>query len=873
MNKKLLLLILWLLLTAKNAESAQIYVSTSSELQSALDNAQPGDEIIVADGTYNAEFDIDQNNGTAANPIIVRAENLHQAAFVRTDACSTTEYVFDVKKAYWIIRDFEIKDAGKPFRIRSPSGGYVEIRNNLIHSFRTDGIRIEADIDYNKIYNNVIAFGDACQGEGNSAIYLSSSSNNEIVDNIIIGQTNNGYAYGTKYGYGIMVANNAEDNLIKGNLIIGSAKAQLRMLAGEGLVNKNNVARDNVILWGEGPTSTSDCADEYNDFINNIFVGNYFWNLYTKGNDGGKGHHDFFHNFIYLTDFSRSGVGMGAGGCGGNKEANNLKDNLFYSDSNCTGQHYMLSIGNEAVNIDQADHNLFYAPGGDKWVSGYTYDATDLHSESPIFNDAANGDFSLAVGSPGKNAASDGKDIGIEYNRYLKKAWLHNAFNLETQQKDSLGTSTSFTVSPNHWYQVWFYIPEPDSDLNPETFTIEGTGVDRDIAGLTDPTGTQWVQPGGPARWITLGRHKATDGTLNISWTDTDSCSKIFIRRLPTPPEAYSWISFTSISPDPTVSLTADPTNIISGESSTLYWTATNADSCTASGGWSGTKPLSGSEYVSPTSTSSYTLTCENSTDQRKASDSVTVSVTKPLLVAQALLGIDAITDDWTNSPTYTMEDPHPTFPVPSPSPADLSASFRAAWDSSYLYILAEVTDEEYDIDGGSKIYHHDGIEIMIDGLNDHSPVFNSDDHQIFIRADGETYSIGSTPGYIIASTSQTSNGYLVEAAINWFFIAGQTPAEGILYGFDIDVNDRDNETRESQVFWKYVPDHHKNASQYDDLELILSIHRADTNQDGCTETNELLTFINRWKISSKDVPMPELMEAIGLWKSGTGCN
>jgi hypothetical protein len=49
--------------------------------------------------------------------------------------------------------------------------------------------------------------------------------------------------------------------------------------------------------------------------------------------------------------------------------------------------------------------------------------------------------------------------------------------------------------------------------------------------------------------------------------------------------------------------------------------------------------------------------------------------------------------------------------------------------------------------------------------------------------------------------------------------------------------------------------------------------HRADTNQDGCITLQELLAFINRWKISSKDVPMPELMEVMGLWKQGTGCS
>jgi hypothetical protein len=53
----------------------------------------------------------------------------------------------------------------------------------------------------------------------------------------------------------------------------------------------------------------------------------------------------------------------------------------------------------------------------------------------------------------------------------------------------------------------------------------------------------------------------------------------------------------------------------------------------------------------------------------------------------------------------------------------------------------------------------------------------------------------------------------------------------------------------------------------------IQGFHRADTNQDSCIQINELLAFIDRWKISSQDVTMPEMMEAIGLWKSGSGCS
>ena len=50
------------------------------------------------------------------------------------------------------------------------------------------------------------------------------------------------------------------------------------------------------------------------------------------------------------------------------------------------------------------------------------------------------------------------------------------------------------------------------------------------------------------------------------------------------------------------------------------------------------------------------------------------------------------------------------------------------------------------------------------------------------------------------------------------------------------------------------------------------SYHLSDTNKNGCIEIGEMVAFMDRWKISSEDVGMSELMESIGLWKSGLGC-
>jgi len=63
--------------------------------------------------------------------------------------------------------------------------------------------------------------------------------------------------------------------------------------------------------------------------------------------------------------------------------------------------------------------------------------------------------------------------------------------------------------------------------------------------------------------------------------------------------------------PEPTVSLDAADSLIDAGASTTLSWSSSNADSCSASGGWSGSRSTSGSATVGPLDDStSFTLTC-----------------------------------------------------------------------------------------------------------------------------------------------------------------------------------------------------------------------------------------------------------------------
>ncbi len=76
----------------------------------------------------------------------------------------------------------------------------------------------------------------------------------------------------------------------------------------------------------------------------------------------------------------------------------------------------------------------------------------------------------------------------------------------------------------------------------------------------------------------------------------------------------------------PSVSLTANTTQVGAGDSVTLSWSSSNADSCLASGDWSGARNTTGSMSVGPLQAeSTFVISCTG--DGGNASDTVDVSV------------------------------------------------------------------------------------------------------------------------------------------------------------------------------------------------------------------------------------------------------
>ena len=112
--------------------------------------------------------------------------------------------------------------------------------------------------------------------------------------------------------------------------------------------------------------------------------------------------------------------------------------------------------------------------------------------------------------------------------------------------------------------------------------------------------------------------------------------------------------------PVPVTNLSVSSSSIVQGQSVTLSWSSTDADSCTAFSSWSGARSTNGYQVVSPTVTSIYTLTCNS--NGGIVSDSVAVTVNQPTAqVPAANLSVSASRIDKGQSATLSWSSTNAT--------------------------------------------------------------------------------------------------------------------------------------------------------------------------------------------------------------------
>ncbi len=108
----------------------------------------------------------------------------------------------------------------------------------------------------------------------------------------------------------------------------------------------------------------------------------------------------------------------------------------------------------------------------------------------------------------------------------------------------------------------------------------------------------------------------------------------------------------------PTAMITVSPATIALGSSAMLTWSSNNATSCAASGAWSGSQPISGTQTVTPSAagTDAYMLTCTGAGGSASNTATLTVNASAPtvtIAVAPATITLgSSATLTWSSTNT-----------------------------------------------------------------------------------------------------------------------------------------------------------------------------------------------------------------------------
>ena len=239
---------------------------------------------------------------------------------------------------------------------------------------------------------------------------------------------------------------------------------------------------------------------------------------------------------------------------------------------------------------------------------------------------------------PAPTVALTASSTSIAYGGNVTLNWSTTNANTCTgsngSQSESLPTSGSVTQS---------------GLTSSTTFSLSCTGtggnLSKSVTVAVAPkavpvTAAAPVAPVTPAPTVTLTASSPTiayNGNVTLSWSSTNatSCtatggwtgaqttsgsvsetgltaSTSYILSCTGAGGAASQTAAVTVSPAvPTVTLSAAATSVASGNSTTLTWSSTNATSCTATGGWTGSEPTSGSLVTAKlTATTIYNLSC-----------------------------------------------------------------------------------------------------------------------------------------------------------------------------------------------------------------------------------------------------------------------
>ena len=202
------------------------------EIRQALTLVGPGDNVLVADGTYLG-FDMNSKIGAPSSPISVRAAGTNAVVLVTTDRTDNRDTIHIINSAYVVIEGLRAFNANRA-ALRVEGGHHVTVRNCVFGNNATWGLFTGFSDDL--LIENNECFGSATQ----HGIYVSNSGDRPTL---------RGNRCHDNFGSGIQL--NADVNIQPGDGIITGALLENNILysngaGGGGAFNLDGV-QDSVI--------------------------------------------------------------------------------------------------------------------------------------------------------------------------------------------------------------------------------------------------------------------------------------------------------------------------------------------------------------------------------------------------------------------------------------------------------------------------------------------------------------------------------------------------------------------------------------------------------------------------------------------------
>jgi len=137
--------------------------------------------------------------------------------------------------------------------------------------------------------------------------------------------------------------------------------------------------------------------------------------------------------------------------------------------------------------------------------------------------------------------------------------------------------------------------------------------------------------------------------------------------------------------------------------------------------------------------------------------------------------------------------------------PADASGQFRVLYDSTNLYVLVDVNDEQLRNDSTST-YLDDSVEVYVDGdnLKGQPPLAGNARQYTFGWTDTAIAGTNTNTTGVQHAQVNTPGGWRIEIKLPWSSLLGGAAPLGKTIGIDCFYNDDDDggDTRESQIAW-----------------------------------------------------------------------